>query len=41
MIFDIDAVPGCTNVALHKVSNDPGLFFKHKSTPFAYLVLLY
>ena len=41
MIFDIDAVPGCTNVALHKFSNDPGLSFKPKSTPFAYLVLLY
>ena len=41
MIFDTDAVPGCTNVALHKFSNDLGLSFKPKSTPFAYSVLLY
>ena len=27
MLFDTDAVPGCTNVALHKFSNDPGLPF--------------
>ena len=41
MIFDPDVVPGCTNVALHKFSNDPGLSFKPKSTPFANSVLLY
>ena len=41
MIFDTDAVPGCTNVALHKFSNDPGLSFKPKSTLFAHSVLLY
>ena len=41
MIFDTDAVPCCTNVALHKFSNDPGLSFKPKSTMFAYSVLLY
>ena len=41
MIFDPDAVPGCTNVALHKFSNEPGLFFKPKSTQFAYSVSLY
>ena len=39
MIFDTDAVPGCTNIALHKFSNDPDLSFKPKSTPFAYSVL--
>ena len=41
MIFDTDAVPDCTNVALNKFSNGPGLSFTPKSTPFAYLVLLY
>ena len=41
MNFDTDAVPGCTNVALHKFSDDPGLSFKPKSTLFAYPVLLY
>ena len=40
MIFDTDAVPGCTNVPLHKFSNDPGLPFKTKSTLFACPVLL-
>ena len=41
MIFDTDAVPRCTNVALNKFSNDPGLSFQPKSTLFAYSVLLY
>ena len=41
MIFDTDAVPGIINVALHKFSNYPGLFFKPKSTQFAYSVTLH
>ena len=41
MILDTDAVPGCTNVALHKFSNYPSLFFEPKSTQFAYSVSLY
>ena len=41
MIFDTDEVPGCPNVALHKFSNYPSLFFEPKSTRFAYSVLPY
>ena len=41
MIFDTDAMLCCTNVALHKFSNDPALSFKPKSKLFAYSVLLY